>query len=189
MWWERTQFFNSTFWRLVFSHSWFRIHLQLDFVSLEMNYEPLVWEHQSPKCFGGEPTIHNIKPIVFVRIGILLMGINATSPHPGWTWFPVPVSQLAEVSQRGYRTLSAHIPLLSRMTGLKFTTRALILATKYQTFIYDPILWLSGFVLLSGCLQKLHQFLLPLWCVNMHVSTPKQACHLIWSLIQTFGCC
>ena len=24
------------------SHSWFRIHLQLDFVSLEMNYEPLV---------------------------------------------------------------------------------------------------------------------------------------------------
>ena len=56
MWWERTQFSNSTFWRLVFSHSWFRIHLQLDFVSLEMNYEPLVWEHQSPKCFGGEPT-------------------------------------------------------------------------------------------------------------------------------------
>ena len=42
MWWERTQFFNSTFWRLVFSHSWFRIHLQLDFVSLEMNSEPLV---------------------------------------------------------------------------------------------------------------------------------------------------
>ena len=57
MWWERTQFSNSTFWRLVFSHSWFRIHLQLDFVSLEMNYEPLMWEHQSPKCFGGEPTI------------------------------------------------------------------------------------------------------------------------------------
>ena len=57
MWWERTQFSNSTFWRLVFSHSWFRIHLQLDFVSLEMNSEPLVWEHQSPKCFGGEPTI------------------------------------------------------------------------------------------------------------------------------------
>ena len=57
LWWERTQFSNSTFWRLVFSHSWFRIHLQLDFVSLEMNYEPLVWEHQSPKCFGGEPTI------------------------------------------------------------------------------------------------------------------------------------
>ena len=56
MWWERTQFSNSTFWRLVFSHSWFRIHLQLDFVSLEMHYEPLVWEHQSPKCFGGEPT-------------------------------------------------------------------------------------------------------------------------------------
>ena len=59
MWWERTQFSNSTFWRLVFSHSWFRIHLQLDSVSLEMNYEPLVWEHQSPKCFGGEPTIHH----------------------------------------------------------------------------------------------------------------------------------
>ena len=25
--------------------------------SLEMNSEPLVWEHQSPKCFGGEPPI------------------------------------------------------------------------------------------------------------------------------------
>ena len=48
MWWERTQFSNSIFWRLVFSHSWYRIHLQLDFVSLEMNFEPLVWEHQSP---------------------------------------------------------------------------------------------------------------------------------------------
>ena len=60
MWWERTQFSNSTLWRLVFSHSWFRIHLQLDFVSLEMNYEPLVWEHQSPKCFDGEPTTPRI---------------------------------------------------------------------------------------------------------------------------------
>ena len=38
MWWERTQFSNSTFWRLVFSHLWFRIHLQLDFVSLVMNF-------------------------------------------------------------------------------------------------------------------------------------------------------
>ena len=66
IWWERTQFSNSTFWRLVFSHSWFRIHLQLDFVSLEMNSEPLVWEHQSPKCFGGEPTIltRNLSPEV-----------------------------------------------------------------------------------------------------------------------------
>ena len=61
MWWERTQFSNSTFWRLVFSHSWFIIHLQLDFVSLEMNYEPLVREHQSPKCFGGEPTILHLQ--------------------------------------------------------------------------------------------------------------------------------
>ena len=26
IWWERTQFSNSTFWRLVFSHSWFRMH-------------------------------------------------------------------------------------------------------------------------------------------------------------------
>ena len=63
IWWERTQFSNSTFWRLVFSHSWFRIHLQLDFVSLEMNYEPLVWEHQSPKCFGGEPTNSQSYPV------------------------------------------------------------------------------------------------------------------------------
>ena len=47
MWWERTQFSNSAFWRLVFSHSWFRIHLQLDFVS-----EPV---SKTPKCFGGEP--------------------------------------------------------------------------------------------------------------------------------------
>ena len=45
----RTPVSTEAFWRLVFSHSWFRIHLQLDFVSLEMNYEPLVWEHQSPK--------------------------------------------------------------------------------------------------------------------------------------------
>ena len=29
----------------------------IDFVSLEMKSEPLVWEHQSPKCFGEEPTI------------------------------------------------------------------------------------------------------------------------------------
>ena len=57
---ERTQFSNSTFWRLVFSHSWFRTHLQLDFVSLEMSSEPLVWEHQSLKCFGGEPTIFTL---------------------------------------------------------------------------------------------------------------------------------
>ena len=33
MWWEITHFSNSTFWRLVFSHSWFIIHLQLDFCS------------------------------------------------------------------------------------------------------------------------------------------------------------
>ena len=47
---------------------------------------------------------------------------------------------------------------------------------KYKIVIYDPILWLSGFVLLSGCSKKLHQFLLPLWCLHMPVSTPKQAC-------------
>ena len=23
----------------------------------DMNYEPLVWEHQSPKCYGGEPIV------------------------------------------------------------------------------------------------------------------------------------
>ena len=28
-----------------------------EFVSLEMNSDPPVWEHQSPKCFGGEPTV------------------------------------------------------------------------------------------------------------------------------------
>ena len=60
---------------------------------------------------------------------------------------------------------SAHIPLLSRMTGLIFTANAFILAMKYQIVIYDPIPRLSGFVLLSGCLQKLHQFLL--WCIHM----------------------
>ena len=54
---ETCRFSTETFWRLVFSHSCFRIHLQLDFVSLEMHSEPLVWEHQSPKCFGGEPAI------------------------------------------------------------------------------------------------------------------------------------
>ena len=42
MWWKRTQFPNSTFWRLVFSHEWFRIHLQRDEVELEMNSEPRV---------------------------------------------------------------------------------------------------------------------------------------------------
>ena len=42
MWWERT-------------HEWSRINRQGDEVELEMNSEPR--EHQSPKCFGGEPTI------------------------------------------------------------------------------------------------------------------------------------
>ena len=60
MWCERTQFSNSTFWRLVFSHSWFRIHLQLDFVSLEMNYEPLVWEHVSKMFRWRTYNSHNI---------------------------------------------------------------------------------------------------------------------------------
>ena len=53
---------------------------------------------------------------------------------------------VAEVSQRGYCTPSAHIPLLSRMTAVKLTVSAFILAMKYQVVIYDPILWLSGFV-------------------------------------------
>ena len=70
-----------------------------------------------------------------------------------------PRVSVAEVSQRGYCTPSAHIPLLSRVTGVKFKASDFILAMTYQVFIYDPILWLSGFVLLSGCLQKLHQFL------------------------------
>ena len=109
MWWERTQFSNSTFWRLVFSHSWFRIHLQLDFVSLEMNYEPLVWEHQShswfrihlqldfvslemnyeplvwehqsPKYFGGEPTIPESGLQAYVCGKTMLSNINATYIH------------------------------------------------------------------------------------------------------------
>ena len=75
-------------------------------------------------------------------------------------------------------------PLLSWMTCLKFTASAFILTMKYKIVIYDPILWLSRFILLSGCLQKLHQFLLPLRCLHMPVSTPKQACHLILKLNQ-----
>ena len=92
------------------------------------------------------------------------MGISATSPQlcPWMNMVSYPCVSVAEVSQRGYCNLSAHITLLSRMTGVKFTASALILAMKYQVAIYDPILWLSRFVLLIGCLQKLHQFLLPL---------------------------
>ena len=48
------RFSTETFWRLVFSHEWFIIHLQRDEVELEMNSEPRVWEHQSPKCWVGE---------------------------------------------------------------------------------------------------------------------------------------
>ena len=48
------RFSTETFWRLVFSHEWFVIHLQRDEVELEMNSEPRVWEHQSPKCWVGE---------------------------------------------------------------------------------------------------------------------------------------
>ena len=36
------RFSTETFWRLVFSHKWFRIHLQQDEVELEMNSEPRV---------------------------------------------------------------------------------------------------------------------------------------------------
>ena len=97
---------------------------------------------------------------------------------PGWTWFPAPVPQWRKCHKKDIVPPSAHIPLLSRMTGVKFTASAFILAMKYQVVIYDPILWLSGFVLLSGCVHKLHQFLLPL-CVSTCNSTPKQACHLI----------
>ena len=104
MWWERTQFSNSTFWRLVFSHSWFRIHLQLDFVSLEMNSEPLVWEHQSPKCFGGEPTILCVKNIptfgplystlmaLFPGYGISIGSRLPLSVHQTMIWSVVTLS-------------------------------------------------------------------------------------------------
>ena len=51
---ENCRFSTETFWRLVFSHEWFIIHLQRDEVELEMNSEPRVWEHQSPKCWVGE---------------------------------------------------------------------------------------------------------------------------------------
>ena len=54
-----------------------------------------------------------------------------------------PCVSVAEVSQSGYCTPNAHIPLLSRMTGLKFTPSDFILAMKYQTVIDDPTLWLS----------------------------------------------
>ena len=36
------RFSTETFWRLVFSHEWFVIHLQRDEVELEMNSEPRV---------------------------------------------------------------------------------------------------------------------------------------------------
>ena len=36
------RFSTETFWRLVFSHEWFRIHIQRDEVELEMNSEPRV---------------------------------------------------------------------------------------------------------------------------------------------------
>ena len=36
------RFSTETFWRLVFSHEWFIIHLQRDEVELEMNSEPRV---------------------------------------------------------------------------------------------------------------------------------------------------
>ena len=51
---ENCRFSTETFWRLVFSHEWFIIHLQRDEVELEMNSEPRVWEHQSSKCWVGE---------------------------------------------------------------------------------------------------------------------------------------
>ena len=39
---ETCRFSTETFWRLVFSHEWFIIHLQRDEVELEMNSEPRV---------------------------------------------------------------------------------------------------------------------------------------------------
>ena len=36
------RFSTETFWRLVFSHEWFRINLQQDEVELEMNSEPRI---------------------------------------------------------------------------------------------------------------------------------------------------
>ena len=39
---EICRFSTETFWRLVFSHEWFLIHLQRDDVELEMNSEPRV---------------------------------------------------------------------------------------------------------------------------------------------------
>ena len=39
---ESCRFSTETFWRLVFSHEWFIIHLQRDEVELEINSEPRV---------------------------------------------------------------------------------------------------------------------------------------------------
>ena len=39
---ENCRFSTETFWRLVFSHEWFIIHLQRDEVELEINSEPRV---------------------------------------------------------------------------------------------------------------------------------------------------
>ena len=47
-------FSTKIFWRLTFSHEWFRIHLQRDFISLEINSPPWVWEHPSPKYWVGD---------------------------------------------------------------------------------------------------------------------------------------
>ena len=50
-------------------------------VSLEMNSEPLVWEHQSPKCFGGEPTI--LMCTAFSRCCAMVVGSLTISSYDG----------------------------------------------------------------------------------------------------------
>ena len=52
---------------------------------------------------------------------------GSTSPQlcPWMNMVSCPCVSVAEVSQRGYCNPSAHIPLLSRMTGVKCTTSAL----------------------------------------------------------------
>ena len=66
---ENCRFSTGTFWRLVFSHTCFRINLQWYQVGLEINSEPRVWEYQSPKCWVGE--LCSLSPYYSVDIGNL----------------------------------------------------------------------------------------------------------------------
>ena len=82
MWWERTQFSNSTFWRLVFSHEWFRIHLQRDEVELGDEF----WTYNSP-CVYHLLLIHQNKCISDIMdIDCVGMGYNRSPFDIHYIW-------------------------------------------------------------------------------------------------------